>query len=728
MWNMFKKQLKYIALWLFLLGIVFIVFLQVLSGQNINRLIESNQSVLNELSIQNDLRRLEVDVLTVESDIRGGVITQNHEYFNNIDAKIKNIHSELASLEQLLSSKNAKQDISQLHFLVREKIKFSYEIINTFNTKGQNAAQTEIISNRGKGIRDSLVQIISRLDSSRQTKLHQIIGSIENSGSRARTWGFVLSVIACLVVILAFWQIVNQGRQQQRMIIALNESEKKIKEAANVKEQFVANMSHEIRTPMNAILGFTNLLQKTKMDEQQLNYVNFIQSSGENLLTLINDILDFSKIEAGMMHMEEAPFSLHGLLNSIETMFREKAVQKNLQLSIIVEPDIHDTLKGDAVRLTQIIINLLSNAIKFTNEGSVTITVKCLTQTPAEVMLQFNVKDTGIGIALDKQKQIFERFRQAEADTTRRYGGSGLGLSIVKQLVELQQGTIEICSQENKGTEFIVVLPFKKAAEASMAALEKTGPVNALVKDVNVLVAEDNQMNQQLIQHLMKHWQIGFRLVQTGREAIEALRQHPYSLVLMDIQMPEMDGYTATEHIRNELKLQVPIIAMTAHAMVGEREKCLSYGMNDYISKPLNESELYSLIQKHTAQQPAMKQETEPIIDLNYLKDLSKGDTEFENAIIRQFILQLPEELDLLQEAIEKENMAKIKSLAHGMKSSVGYLGLTNRLQQSLQRMETEAVNNAAPHHFQEDFDHVKQVCEQAITEAKKLLGQVFTS
>lgn len=722
---MFKKPLKYIALWLFLIGIVFIVFLQVISGQNINRLIESNQSLLNELRIQNDLRRLEVNILTVESDIRGGVITGNHKHLAHIYTKIDSIRTDLQSLEELLSSKNTQSDIRRLHYFIQEKISFSFEILNAFNQKGAAAAEDIIRTDKGKGLRDSLVQIITRLDSSRQTKLHHIIHSIENSGTRARTWGFALAVIACLFVILAFWQIINQGRQQQKMIAALNESEKKIKEAANVKEQFVANMSHEIRTPMNAILGFTNLLQKTKLDEYQINYVNFIQSSGENLLTLINDILDLSKIEAGMMHMEEAPFSLNGLLNSIETMFQDKAAQRNLQLRFITEPDIPDTLTGDAVRLTQIVINLLSNAIKFTNDGSVVVSVKKVRQIADDILLEFRVKDTGIGIATKKQKQIFERFRQAEADTTRRYGGSGLGLAIVKQLVELQQGTIQINSEENKGSEFIVILPFKIAAETTIASLDSAEPVSGTLQNIRVLVAEDNQMNQQLIRHLMKHWQIPYTVVQTGTEAIEALRKEPYSLVLMDIQMPEMDGYTATTKIRNELHSTVPVIAMTAHAMVGEREKCLSYGMNDYISKPIKEPELYQLIQKYT-QPMLMQPAAESVIDLHYLKDLSKGDTEFEIAIIRQFILQVPEELELLQEAIDKRNMLKIKSLAHGMKSSVGYLGLSGRLQPALERMETEAINNAAEDHFQEDFNTIKQVCHMAITEAKKLAGHVF--
>ncbi len=721
---MIKKQLKYLALWSFLLGLVVIVFLQVISAQNINQLIQSNQHLLKELSVRNNLRRLEMSMLTLESDMRGGVITSDRANLSSIRKHIGTIQAQLAVLNTQLSSRNSESDIRKLNFLVNEKISFNQHVVDTFFAKGKDAAELIIDTNRGKIIRDSLQQIIAELEGSRQYQLRHLIGFMQNSGTQAQGWGFVLALIACLFIALAFWYNVNQGRYQQRMITALNESEKKIKDAAKIKEQFMANMSHEIRTPMNAILGFTNLLQRTQLDGQQKNYVDFIQSSSENLLTLINDILDLSKIEAGMMHIEEAPFNLSGLLNSIETMFREKANQKGLQLTMFLEPNIPDALQGDAVRLTQILMNLLSNAIKFTDEGSVAVTVHATEQTQDAVWLRFSVKDTGIGIPLQKQQQIFERFRQAEADTTRRYGGTGLGLSIVQQLAELQHGKVIINSNEGQGSEFIVTLPYKVASTAVIRT-GQDAPLLLTVKGVHVLVAEDNQMNQQLIRHLMRHWQLECTLVQTGNEVLDVLRHQSFSLILMDVQMPEMDGYTATLKIRNDLKLSIPIIAMTAHALAGEKEKCLSYGMNDYISKPIRENELYNLIKKYTT--TAMKDsDTENIIDLTYLKELSKGDLEFENAIIRQFIIQVPEELELLQEAIEKHNLSKIKSLAHGMKSSVGYLGLMNKLQQPLQRLESEAVTNEQNPHFQKDYDQVRHICNLAAAEAKKMLGYLY--
>ena len=546
----------------------------------------------------------------------------------------------------------------------------------------------------------------------------KILGNIENTGGRARLTSFALAVIACIACILAFLYVVNKGRQQQRVIGLLNESEKKIKEASQIKEQFLANMSHEIRTPMNAILGFTNLLKKSNLDPHQLQYVEYIYSSGENLLTLINDILDMSKIEAGMMDIEEAPFSLNGLISSIEVMFREKAIAKGLELKITIDPAIHDTLSGDAVRLTQVLINLLSNAVKFTEKGGVYLNVSLQNQEDDALELAFSVRDTGVGIAPGKRQAIFNRFQQAEVQTTRRYGGTGLGLSIVKQLVELQKGHIDLKSEESKGSEFTVILPFRQVTDIVEAYSEKSIEIAPVLKGINVLVAEDNIMNQQLIRHLMRQWGLDFRLVNNGQEVMEALREETFSVVLMDIQMPEMDGYAATAAIRNELKLDVPIIAMTAHAMSGEKEKCLGFGMNDYISKPVREAELHAILKKHAI----AAGETVGVVNLSYLKDLSMGDAAFEQTIIEQFIIQVPEELKALQDAIFKKDMLQIKAVAHGMKSSVSYLGLNERLHPILHRIESGAASNEQDSHFKEDFDEIKAVCEQAIVEAKSLV------
>jgi signal transduction histidine kinase/CheY-like chemotaxis protein len=727
---MWKGQLKYIVLWLFLGGVALIVFIQFITGENINRLIQGNRSLLSEVAIQNHLRQLESDVLTVESDIRGGIITGDSSHFVGVQVKIEQIRKELIYLEAELKNEASVREVKHLKTLVEDKLIFTDQILSVYSSRGKVAGEQLINTGQGKRLRDSISLIISQLDHNRQQELRQIINTNENTGTRARVTAFMLAGLACIVCISAFLFIVNRGRQQQRMIAVLNDSEKKIKEAAVIKEQFLANMSHEIRTPMNAILGFTGLLKKTNLDSHQMQYVEYIYSSGENLLTLINDILDLSKIEAGMMSIDEEPFSLNGLISTVEVMFKDKAKAKGLRFEVDLHPDIHDVLCGDAVRLTQVLINLLSNAIKFTDKGYVRLAIHAVKQTEQEVELEFSVQDSGVGIPQEKREAIFDRFQQANAATSRRFGGTGLGLSIVKQLVDLQKGIIQVNSEINEGSEFIVRLSYKPLLGNEEFVPIKLEDEKPAIENLRILVAEDNQMNQQLIRHLMKQWQIDYVLAQNGREAIDILQKEEVSLVLMDIQMPEMDGYTATQIIRNELQKQVPVIAMTAHAMPGEKERCLSYGMNDYISKPVKEGELYSILKQYAIQPqqvvaaPKAANMELSLIDLAYLKELSMGDADFEKEIIKQFIIQVPQELAELQDALQAGDRTRIKGIAHGMKSSVAYVGLKDILHPGLHRIETAAVSEEIEEELQNDYQHIKTICDKAIIEAKAWLGE----
>ncbi|HZI01464.1 MAG TPA: response regulator, partial [Flavisolibacter sp.] len=373
--------------------------------------------------------------------------------------------------------------------------------------------------------------------------------------------------------------------------------------------------------------------------------------------------------------------------------------------------------------------NLLSNAFKFTEKGFVHMDVTARRQTGDEVELVFSVKDSGVGIAPEKKERIFDRFQQAEAETSRRFGGTGLGLSIVKQLVDLQQGTIEVHSEVNNGSVFVISLPFHLVHGFEPLPIMKTEEEEKGLSNIRVLIAEDNQMNQQLIRHLMKQWRIPYVLAVNGKEAIGRMQEQEFDLVLMDIQMPEMDGYAATQAIRQELRRDTPIIAMTAHAMAGEKERCLSYGMNDYISKPVKESELFAILRAYGAAAMERPVEQQPdaqagLVELTYLQELSMGDKAFEQAIMEQFILQVPDELIQLRQAIDDGAFEKIKAIAHGMKSSVAYMGLKDQLHPFLHRIEQEAAHHEAVPHFEEDYQQTKLLCEQAIRETQELLQQ----
>jgi len=720
---MLQSRFKYLVLIIFLASVVLIVFLQYNSGNSIKNLIQDNQSLLNELQIKNKLQKFQTDIIFGESALRDLVTSDDPEHILETDKDLKTVREEFTEIDNTIRPTSDSQLLNRLSFLVTEKLENSNQVIKILYEKGKDSALAFIRTLRGRIIRDSIIETVALINGSRQRTLSNISTSVNTNGAKAKSWGIILAIVACLASLITLWYLMVQGQRQQKLIRTLDTSEKKLKEASKIQEQFVANISHEIRTPMNAILGFAGLLQKTGLDKNQHEYVKSIRSSAENLLTIINDILDLSRIESGMMHIEQLPFNLRELLDSLATMMNVKAKSRNLYLVTEIDQSIPKILKGDAVRLTQILINLLGNALKFTHEGGVSIKAECAERKNDMASVRFSISDTGIGIDTAKQKTIFERFHQAQPETTRRYGGTGLGLSIVKQLVEIQNGTISITSEPGKGSVFTVVLPYQISNDAETAGVDPSSLLVAepLRKKIKVLVAEDNQMNQKLLQHLLAQWQIDFDMVHNGAEAVTALqeRQRDYAMVLMDIQMPEVDGYTATEKIRHDLNLEIPIIAMTAHALTGEREKCLGAGMDDYISKPLNEEELYKLINKYA--QGNRRNDTS-VIDLEYLKIISKGDEVFEKNMIRSFSTQMPEELRRLKSSIIDKNYEQISSIAHNLKSTLSFMGL-NQLTPLLQQIEQECKKQDGINRISDNFTLISATCQLAIIEARELIS-----
>ena len=428
--------------------------------------------------------------------------------------------------------------------------------------------------------------------------------------------GLLVALVAIFMVIsiqikyrLASRSVVSKlilSRNQEELISAKKVAEK----SKEMQSQFLSNMSHEIRTPMNGIIGITRLLQGSELNQEQRHYLNTIIKSSENLMVIINDILDFSKIEAGKIVIEETRFNLDSLLSTVEDIFALKAKEKGIHLSLEKEDDVPTWVHGDSVRLNQILSNLISNAIKFTEKGGVTIRTSVIMADDTHATLWIRVKDTGIGIPETKLGSIFQSFVQASSSTTRTYGGTGLGLTITKKLIELQNGRLWVRSTVNKGTIFNFKLRYKIAAnekrdEEKIHALEKKSNDIILneLKGIDVLLVEDHPINQMLATRVLKDWGFNVTLAENGLIALDIISKNDFNLVLMDINMPEMDGYMTTKEIRSGKYTQnseIPIIAMTASAFIGDNQKCFKAGMNDYISKPFNPQDLLEKISKHT--------------------------------------------------------------------------------------------------------------------------------
>jgi signal transduction histidine kinase/CheY-like chemotaxis protein len=717
-----KKILVYL-LGIFIVTIVLIVFLQYNSNRNVNQLIAGNQDLLTEFRFRIALHNLREDLYYLSGEERKMLNQNSNMHKPEIIERKKKIWRELGYIKNLTIDGHNKENIKEIDSLVTQFMSFYSGVPDSF-PGNRNATVNAILVGRPDSLLNKVIETSRRLNISRDEYLANLIETADKNGIEAKKWGIILAILAIVASIYAFGFISNKIRIQQQLIKQLNESEKKGREAATIKENFMANMSHEIRTPMNAILGFTQLLQKQTLDEVSKEYVRSIQSSSENLLAIVNDVLDFSKIEAGMMRIEVNPFSLRGLLHSLETMFSEKAKEKKLLLSVDADDLIPDVLMGDPVRLTQILVNLVGNALKFTSSGSIIIRVSMHERRKDSVRICFSVRDTGIGIPQSKIGYIFERFNQADEDTTRKFGGTGLGLSIVKQLVELQKGTVKITSEENRGTEVRFILPYEIMKQEILPQDPKDNSRANLfqpIKNISVLVVEDNVMNQNLVKHLFAGWKLEFQITSNGREAIEALQNHQFDLVLMDIQMPEMDGYTATQKIRNELHNSIPIIAMTAHAMAGEREKCLSYGMNEYLSKPLRENELYNLIKRLGLNESVHKLRIDEkgTLDFQYLEELSGGNVEFKKNMISQFLVQGKSEVLALETAFVEKNYSSVKNIAHNLKTSVSFMGLTDKLDSSLSYIEDRVLFEKDSRSLAEAISYVKSICNHALQEAK---------
>ena len=505
----------------------------------------------------------------------------------------------------------------------------------------------------------------------------------------------------------------------------LEKSRREAVAASRAKSEFLANMSHEIRTPMNGVLGMIDLLIHTKLSAEQKGFADTAYTSAKAMLSLLNDILDLSKIEAGKLEIEYIEFDLREKLKEVIDLFSVRAKYKNIPLHYITERSIPSTVGGDPVRLRQVLINLVGNAIKFTDSGEIIVRVKLLEEHDKEMLYSFEVTDTGIGISPEASQRIFDSFTQADASTTRKHGGTGLGLSISRQLIKLMGGTIGVESEPGKGSTFWFTVLLKKALKKTegsslwpdeysgnpeeMNAPEQQGggtvPLNSSAKQtgLRMLLAEDNLVNQQVVLAMLASLHYHVDVANNGQEVLDALSREHYDVILMDCQMPGMDGYEATKIIREREKgsnRHIPIIAVTGHAMQGDREVCLASGMDDFLTKPFHMELLFATLSRWTSDMPAKvndpeagdKTKTAPTLPqnsalpgaidktvINNLRDLQRqGAPGLVGELITLYLSESSNILNELAEFIEVKDAQGINKSAHKLKSSSANVGAMN--------------------------------------------------
>ncbi len=536
----------------------------------------------------------------------------------------------------------------------------------------------------------------------------------------------------------------------------LERANAEIKEHTKMKERFLANTSHEIRTPLNAIIGFTNLLLKEDLKQHQLDYLKNIKASSDNLLVVLNDILDISKIEAGKMTFESIPFLIFDLVEILIKTIEIKAQEKEHDLICEIDPQIPPVLIGDPTRLNQILINLLSNAIKFTpTKGRVSLKVKLKEKNTSQVVIEFEVSDTGIGIAPEKIPQIFNAFSQAETSTTRKFGGTGLGLSIVKNLVELQNGEIFVESTPEQGSRFTFYLAFGIGQLSELLTQDRKEVTlhKHEAENISILLVEDNKINQQLALDTIRSWhkEIRIEVAENGHEALEKLKSEEYSMIFMDIQMPFLDGIETTRRIRQgeiKGKENIPIIAMTAHALKEEKEKCLAAGMNDYLTKPFIPEDLYLKIKNFGSQHVQIMVKSGSFVPVNLhsfghveqtpnlevnkanlknpfqhfsivpLLSLYKGNQHQIDKILRMYYETIEKEISEMARAFNQNEMEKVQIKAHSLKPKMTYIGRED-LHNTSKEIELSIKNNTI------ESEHLKKLISSISVEWQKIQSEL---
>jgi PAS domain S-box-containing protein len=478
--------------------------------------------------------------------------------------------------------------------------------------------------------------------------------------------------------------ITDRKEMESELVAAKDIAEK----SNQAKQIFMANMSHEIRTPMNAVIGMGKLLQMSTLNAKQGEYVDAILTSANNLLIIINDILDFSKIESGKLELENVPVNLVELLQNVQKTIDLKAEEKGLVLQSKWE-NIKGGYRCDPTRLYQVLLNLISNGVKFTDYGSVEMSCEVVSSGDGRDTLQFSVTDTGIGIAEEQLGQIFQTFSQAEKSTARKYGGTGLGLSISRQLVQMMGGELQVRSWLGKGARFFFTIELERCEEPRKEE-ESEENDQADLTGIKVLLVEDHEINRFVAQTILEQWSCDVDVAVNGVEAVEKVREGAYDIILMDMRMPEMDGLTASGIIRHQLKLDVPIIALTANAIKGDSQRCIEAGMNDYVSKPFSREELQSkmirLIDKSAVQAPK-KDSSIVWKDLTKLMEIVNGDMAFFKKMIRLFVDDTPELIEQIKCGLEEGDYETIGSVAHRLKPSLDHIA-NSALQKMVRQVE----------------------------------------
>lgn len=673
------KNLSFFSMVFLALALMALILVtQLFTNQSTFTLKKSNLQAVETFKINNRIQR----IANLSFDLQSKLSNPNLPVDDFRRIQLTDSLTMLGYNTSILMNEFGKNEYTKnIDELVVAQLNHSLHILVTYqsNNPSTRAALSDSLKLLQFG--DKIYTNCLEIQKSLEKNLQQALITNSELAGKLSTYNRLLAMIAIIAIVIMATIIIKRQLQQSLLIEELKQAEMAALKSKTAKEDFLANMSHELRTPLNSLIGFGNLLRQTKLDEKQKEYVGIISSSGYNLLNIVNDVLDLSKIEAGKLKIKNEPFNLKEVFKNLELMFSTSINDKNLFYEWHVDEKIPKILKGDAERLKQILVNLIGNAIKFTNKGGIKINAALVwvEDTKNNYKLGFTVKDTGVGIPKDKIQTVFERFEQLEHVTTRQHGGTGLGLTIVKNLVENLGGSMSVFSQEGEGSEFNFTCLFEKIdAQQTPQQIDSLGKIPQF-EPYSILAVDDNKSNQLLLKHLIEKYKASLTIAENGLEAIELMEKNFYDLVLMDIQMPQMDGYTAIKKIRKEKKLLPPIIAMTAYVSEAVVKSCEEAGFDDYLSKPIEENLLIKKISNFLNPVFVNKESSNK---LDYLRSLVGDDDDIIREILVEMKAQWKQDAEDLKLAVEINDNEEVKRILHRLKSTFAPLGPESEIYQ----------------------------------------------
>ncbi|MBS4064130.1 MAG: response regulator [Chitinophagaceae bacterium] len=706
-------------------GIIFNYFLE----QGVNNSVEKHNKA-SALIVKHEQYKQVIDKITfdlskIDNNINEYLLTATPEKHAALMLQMEKLNETMYQVRNEATQYVPKYLVNIFQHKVRNRTEYQKSIITTFDFYGREKALLLLNNTDDQTTSREYVKSQAELTAALNARAKQMseVLMAEQAGTlRLDSWLNIASLLLMLVIALVvLYQTTRISILNKKLGVAV----KKMQHATRVKDQFMSNITHELRTPLNSILGYTNLLLKRHHEPETEKWLQAVNSSGTMLLDVVNDVLDYSKLESGYLQIASEPFQLDEVLSNLKNIMLNRAETKALSLVILKDHSLPQTFMGDEKKLKQILINLTGNAIKFTEKGTVKVEVALHKEIGEQCWVQFRVTDSGIGISPDNLQHIFERFYQVENSHTRKYAGTGLGLPIVKQLVDLQGGTITATSIVGEGTTFTIVMPFETAVQQNGKDENIMAPVHKMTHAAGkrILVVDDHELNRDLMVLLLREYKYHVVTAKNGYEALELLKKKHFDLVLMDVQMPELNGIETTLKIRNLLALDVPVIACTAFSQPSEKQACLEAGMNDYLGKPVEEKELLRLLNLYLGLETNEKQHTMALINFKQIQGITGNNKELIAVMLQKAMEVIPTELEQLHRSIVDKKYVQVREQAHTMCSTLGLLGAPDEAMVLAKKIQGSADSPATGETTLQHYYELNSIVEQLMVQIRHYLA-----